>query len=500
MREGLALPQSSSGRSMEMIHHGTTSGFLVLVLVAGFLGAVTGCGGGGGGSGGDEATLRVLATDAPFPYDSVVKALVEVQSIEIRPVGAPFETLITFPGGRELDLTLLRNGAVDVLYEGNPGPGDYDAIRIVVVAKEIVVLDDGTERSFTDFEVPSGEQTGVKVFVDPVLSVTGGLTRDLVLDMDLANSFVVQGNPATPAGIKGFHFKPVVRAVNASTAGSLTFRVMSDNGTPSDTGDDFYLDGAAYALADASGAVVATGASGTDPADPAVEGYVYHPAIPAGMYDLEVGFRSHDTELRTITIQVANLTDLGVVLLASSGEVIEGTVTTRLSPISGDDLVFPVAGATAEAYPVGQATAAASDTTNGLGFYSLSPGGPGTYDVKVTKAGYEDAQDQAGSWIAGTPGASLDFELIPRTANVSGTVTDAGSQPVTGATVTAQVAYEGSWVVIQTDTTDTNGAYTLADLPTGDFLIEVTVGNATASREISHEGGTSISGVDLQLP
>ena len=47
-----------------------------------------------------------------------------------------------------------------------------------------------------------------------------------MLDFDVSRSFVVQGNPSTPAGIKGFIFKPVIRAVNASATGSVKGRIL----------------------------------------------------------------------------------------------------------------------------------------------------------------------------------------------------------------------------------------------------------------------------------
>jgi len=298
--------------------------------------ALIACGGGGGGSGGsgeEEVGLRLVATDAPFPFDDVLSATVVVQRIEIRPSGGAFETLIEFPGGKELDLVQLRNGTVDVLYEGNPGPGDYDAFRIIVEAKLISIVDGVGQKDFTDFKVPSGEQTGVKVFLDEPISVGTSLTKDLVLDFDLSRSFIVQGNPATPAGIKGFHFKPVVRAINASTAGSLTFLVKSDNGTPGDTEDDFFVNDADYQVLDIANSpptVVAAGATGTDPDDPTVDGFALHPAIPAGDFDLQVSVANHDMHSQPVTITVANLTDLGEITLATTpGMVRSGRLGTR---------------------------------------------------------------------------------------------------------------------------------------------------------------------------
>lgn len=73
--------------------------------------------------------------------------------------------------------------------------------------------------------VPSGAQSGLKIFINPSIEVVGGLTAELLLDFDVSRSFVPQGNMDTPAGIKGFNFTPVIKAANLSTAGRLVGNV-----------------------------------------------------------------------------------------------------------------------------------------------------------------------------------------------------------------------------------------------------------------------------------
>jgi hypothetical protein len=80
-------------------------------------------------------------------------------------------------------------------------------------------------------KVPSGSQTGIKVFVQPEIQVVTDVTSELLLDFDLGKSFVVKGNPNTPAGIKGFNFKPVIRAVNRTSTGSISGTVSDTSST-----------------------------------------------------------------------------------------------------------------------------------------------------------------------------------------------------------------------------------------------------------------------------
>jgi protocatechuate 3,4-dioxygenase beta subunit len=451
--------------------------------------------------------LRILATDAAFPFENVLRAIVTVSRIEIRGTSGGFQTLVSFPGGRDVDLVKLRNGIVRVLFAGDPEPDTYDAVRIIVAAKEVAIDDGGREKVFTDFKVPSGDKTGIKVFVEPAIQVVTSLTHDLVLDFDLARSFVVQGNPKTPAGIKGFHFKPVIRAVNVSAAGTLTFRVKSDNGTPGDETDDFFVGGANYEVRDTSvvpAQVVASGASGKKPSDATVDGYVFHPAVPTGTHELEVSYTDHDDEVRSVTIITANLTDLGTITLAAGSGFLQGTVTTELVTTSGDTLGFAVAGATVEATLTGDTSPTGTDTTSSLGAYRISPLTIGSYDLTAKLSGYADATASADTRIFGAPRATdVDLKLTPLTADVSGTVTDGNGAAVEGATVRAVVDFAGKDEVIAEATTDVNGAYTLSSLPTGSYELEAEFDDGTAtqagSATLDHTGGGSAATVDITI-
>jgi len=165
--------------------------------------------------------LVVKITDAPFPINLIESATVTITKVEIRKVGDgisdgnPF--MVLWEGSEKFDLLELRNGVVEELLDVEIPAGEYNLIRLYVDEAGLKVKD-GESYSV---KVPSGKQTGIKLFVEPGLVVEGGLTSELLLDFDLSNSFVLQGNIDSPAGIKGFNFKPVIRAVNSSKAGKL---------------------------------------------------------------------------------------------------------------------------------------------------------------------------------------------------------------------------------------------------------------------------------------
>ena len=163
--------------------------------------------------------LIVKITDAPFPIEMIEEATVTVIKVEVRNDAEsdehPFITI--FEGSKEFNLMELRNGVMEELVDVEIPAGSYNLVRIYVEDAGIVVRDHG---SFS-VKVPSGSQTGIKLFIKPSLQVQGGLTSEVILDFNLDKSFVLKGNMDTPAGIKGFNFKPVIRAVNKTSAGTI---------------------------------------------------------------------------------------------------------------------------------------------------------------------------------------------------------------------------------------------------------------------------------------
>ncbi|MFS4466466.1 DUF4382 domain-containing protein [Maribacter sp. 2210JD10-5] len=186
---------------------------------------------------GNEYSGRLILklTDAPFPYDLVSEANVTLFKVEARKVDdeaveendmadnetLPFITLME----QEISVNLLNltNGVTQILADVEIPQGTYDLIRVYVKGVN-VVLTDG--RTF-DLKVPSGEQTGIKVFLKPGITVVGGLSTDLLLDFDVSRSFVAKGNLKKVDGIRGFNFKPVIKASNLSTSGSLLGNVIT---------------------------------------------------------------------------------------------------------------------------------------------------------------------------------------------------------------------------------------------------------------------------------
>lgn len=175
-------------------------------------------------SGVNVGILQLKITDTPFPFDQVEEANVTINKLEVRSKSESDDDAfeVVFEDEIELNLLNLRNGVTEDLPDALLGVGSYDLVRIYI-SEASVLMKDG---KLYELKVPSGAQTGIKLFVNPEIQVQGGLTAELLLDFDLSESFVVQGNIESP---NGFLFKPVIRAVNNSLAGIINGTITDGN-------------------------------------------------------------------------------------------------------------------------------------------------------------------------------------------------------------------------------------------------------------------------------
>lgn len=175
----------------------------------------------------DEATgtLSIKLTDAPFPTDLVQEANVTIYKIEARQSsaheGSPYVTL----SDKELSFNLLdlTNGITANLVNLEIPAGSYNLFRLYISDASVVLKDGKTY----ELKVPSGASSGLKIFVKPEIVVAGGLTAELLLDFDVSQSFVPQGNMSSPDLVTGFIFNPVIKAANVSVAGRLEGNVAN---------------------------------------------------------------------------------------------------------------------------------------------------------------------------------------------------------------------------------------------------------------------------------
>jgi hypothetical protein len=184
------------------------SALLVFVLAFG-----SGCDESDTSTGTAEARLQLLLTDAPFPFDLVAEANVTITEVTMK--GGGNDSVLVADAALSFNLLDLRNGVTAPLADIEVAAGTYNQLRIQVADSAFVLLNDGAMHGL---KIPSGSQSGIKVQLGNLELQDGDLAQ-VTVDFDVEDSFVVQGNPDTPAGIKGFIFKPVIRAMTVEING-----------------------------------------------------------------------------------------------------------------------------------------------------------------------------------------------------------------------------------------------------------------------------------------
>src|SRR5690606_25796705 len=197
------------------------------------------------------------------------------------------------------------NGVTEELADIDVPVGTYDQIRVYVKGVD-VVLTDG--RTF-DLKVPSGEQSGIKIFIDPGITVSGGLSTDLLLDFDVSQSFVTTGNIDAVDGITGFNFKPVIKVSNLSTAGTLAGTVTSLDGEASTP-----LEAVQFTVLDDQGEPVTSAATNA-------QGQYAILGLETGSYTVSTSLNGYiESEPVEVDIVAANITTQDFVLVAETVE------------------------------------------------------------------------------------------------------------------------------------------------------------------------------------
>jgi len=172
----------------------------------------------------DAAFVRILLTDAPADY--LEEAWVGISRVYLIPgeeepeEGPPFVDLFNDADNPlEFDLLTLRDGITEDLTGDIEVPaGQYNQLRLIVAYAEVTLkegyeFNDGSGRT-RDLLIPSGAQSGIKVMLDEPVTTEGGEITVILVDFDMDQNFVIQGNPNTPAGIMGVLFTPVLRELS----------------------------------------------------------------------------------------------------------------------------------------------------------------------------------------------------------------------------------------------------------------------------------------------
>ena len=196
------------------------------------------------------APLSVQLTDAPFPVSVVQSADLYVVRIDAKLAEAtdaeaaqgvatdddanrnPDRGWVTVARPeRRIDLLALSGGATTNLGQTTLPTGRYRGYRLVLdTDRSSITLKDGTVldgNRTPGIKWPSAGRTGIKVQLAQAIELVEDGTA-MVIDFDLAQSFVLRGNTITDQGL---NFKPVLRATARDITGSVSGSVRGASAT-----------------------------------------------------------------------------------------------------------------------------------------------------------------------------------------------------------------------------------------------------------------------------
>lgn len=193
----------------------------VLVLAAG---AAVAAACGDSPTAGGRGTLAVRLTDAPFPTDSVSSVDIFVVRVDGRIAAADSVDVEQDSAGTHgwttlaepnlsVNLLAYQNGASLPLGAATLAEGSYHGFRLIIdPSKSSITLKNGVVLSNTstpNVSFPSGSRSGIKIVLTKPVEVVASDTTTMLVDFDVANSFVLRGNTILQNGLL---FKPVVKA------------------------------------------------------------------------------------------------------------------------------------------------------------------------------------------------------------------------------------------------------------------------------------------------
>lgn len=195
--------------------------------------ALTACSGGSDSSGSSgTGELVIEVTDAPPDYSQIAVARIDVSEVKVHESATANSGWMTLYSGPTItfDLLDLQNGVKSLLVRADVPAGSYRQVRLVIPSAHLELTDgDVFSTAAGNLELTSLDTSGLKIFVNPPIVVTSGLSRTLLLDFDLTKTFhPVPAND--PFNANKYLLKPVVKASNLSDSGEIRGTVRDSSG------------------------------------------------------------------------------------------------------------------------------------------------------------------------------------------------------------------------------------------------------------------------------
>lgn len=168
-----------------------------------------------------EGVIRVMLTDAPA--DMIKSAVVTITRVYLVPgddEGNFVELLPAEESPKTYDLLTLRDGLEAFLAEATVPTGTYHQLRLVVENAEVTLAEGFTFENGSAtaaLKVPSGQTSGIKVKLAAPVAVVEDMVTIVVVDFDVNENFVFQGDTSDPTMIQSVSFQPVLKEKRRDT-------------------------------------------------------------------------------------------------------------------------------------------------------------------------------------------------------------------------------------------------------------------------------------------
>lgn len=193
---------------------------------------------------GPVGTLSLKLTDAPMHYSQFMSASVTIDKIEIgnSAHANSFMTLTNTP--MKYNLLELVNGITSTMATIEIPAGDYDLLRLYISSTEMKMVNGDSFTYNMDQYGYSGsgmmqngmmlnnQNRSIDIQLDHILTISNGGMSEFLLDMDVDQSFVLEGVNYNNMmmSMTGFTFMPAMRFVDMSTSGTINGNVHGANG------------------------------------------------------------------------------------------------------------------------------------------------------------------------------------------------------------------------------------------------------------------------------
>ena len=232
-----------------------------------------------------QGQITLTMVDSPAGFDQIN---ISILRVEAHVTGADSNNGWVVINNNEAiyDLLKLKNGVTTIIGNSSLAIGHYSQIRLIIGAGSNIVVDGVTY----PLEIPSGEQTGIKL--NHEFEILEDLNYELFLDFDAELSILLTGSGQ-------YIMTPVIRIIPAGISGTISGIIIPVNS-----------DASVYAK---------SGAESISTSVDKTTGMFKLMAIIEGTYDVvvsSVNLIYNDTTISNVVVVAKKDTDLGTINLS----------------------------------------------------------------------------------------------------------------------------------------------------------------------------------------